>query len=57
MAHEVIVDVAGEVPAQALHQVKVKVKVKVSITSGRSDQSKLRFVINQGLIGHLCESA
>jgi 23S rRNA pseudouridine2604 synthase len=67
MEHEVIVDVAGEVSAQALHLLNRTLDsdeslplTKVSINSATPERSKLRFAIkgaHRGLIAHLCERA
>lgn len=67
MEHEVIVDVAGEVSAQALHLLNRTLdsdenlpQVKVSINSNSPERSKLRFAIkgaHRGLIAYLCERA
>ena len=67
MEHEVIVDVAGEVSAQALHLLNRTLdsdeslpQAKVSINSNSPERSKLRFAIkgaHRGLISYLCERA
>ena len=67
MEHEVIVDVAGEVSAQALHLLNRTLDsdaqlppAKVSINSSTPERSKLRFAIkgaHRGLIAYLCERA
>lgn len=67
MEHEVIVDVAGEVTAQALHLLNRTLdsdeslpQAKVSINSTSPERSKLRFAIkgaHRGLISYLCERA
>ena len=67
MEHEVIVDVVGEVSAQALHLLNRTLDsdeslphAKVSINSNTPERSKLRFAIkgaHRGLIAHLCERA
>jgi 23S rRNA pseudouridine2604 synthase len=67
MEHEVIVDVAGEVSAQALHLLNRTLdsdenlpQAKVSINSSTPERSKLRFAIkgaHRGLIAYLCERA
>lgn len=67
MEHEVIVDVAGEVSAQALHLLNRTLDsdaqlppAKVSINSSSPERSKLRFAIkgaHRGLIAYLCERA
>jgi 23S rRNA pseudouridine2604 synthase len=67
MEHEVIVDVAGEVSAQALHLLNRTLdsdeslpQAKVSINSSMPERSKLRFAIkgaHRGLIAYLCERA
>ena len=67
MEHEVIVDVAGEVSAQALHLLNRTQDAdrdlpltKVSLNSSSPERSKLRFAIkgaHRGLIAHLCERA
>ena len=65
MEHEVIVDVQGEVTAQALHLLNRTLdsdeslpQAKVSINSNTPERSKLRFAIkgaHRGLIAYLCE--
>ena len=67
MEHEVIVDVQGEVSAQALHLLNRTLdsdeslpQTKVSINSTTPERSRLRFAIkgaHRGLIAHLCERA
>ncbi len=67
MEHEVMVDVAGEVSAQALHLLNRTLdadetlpQAKVSINSSTPERSKLRFAIkgaHRGLIAYLCERA
>lgn len=67
MEHEVIVDVAGEVSAQALHLLNRTQDAdrdlpltKVSLNSNTPERSKLRFAIkgaHRGLIAYLCERA
>jgi 23S rRNA pseudouridine2604 synthase len=67
MEHEVIVDVQGEVTAQALHLLNRTLdsdeslpQAKVSINSTSPERSKLRFAIkgaHRGLISYLCERA
>ncbi len=67
MEHEVIVDVAGEVTAQALKLLNRTLdsdeslpQAKVSINSATPERSKLRFAIkgaHRGLISYLCERA
>ncbi len=67
MEHEVIVDVQGEVTAQALHLLNRTLDsdeslphAKVSINSNTPERSKLRFAIkgaHRGLIAYLCERA
>jgi 23S rRNA pseudouridine2604 synthase len=67
MEHEVIVDVQGEVTAQALHLLNRTLdsdenlpQAKVSINSNSPERSKLRFAIkgaHRGLISYLCERA
>jgi 23S rRNA pseudouridine2604 synthase len=67
MEHEVMVDVAGEVSAQALHLLNRTLdsdenlpQTKVSINSTTPERSRLRFAIkgaHRGLIAHLCERA
>lgn len=67
MEHEIIVDVQGEVTAQALHLLNRTLDsdenlphAKVSINSNSPERSKLRFAIkgaHRGLISYLCERA
>jgi 23S rRNA pseudouridine2604 synthase len=67
MEHEVIVDIQGEVSAQALHLLNRTLdsdeqlpQAKVSINSATPERSKLRFAIkgaHRGLIAYLCERA
>jgi 23S rRNA pseudouridine2604 synthase len=68
MEHEVIVEVAGEVPDDALRRLNHRIgadgselpQVKVSINSSGDNKAKLRFAIkgtHPGLIAWLCERA
>ena len=67
MEHEIVVDVQGEVTAQALHLLNRTLDsdenlphAKVSINSSTPERSKLRFAVkgaHRGLISYLCERA
>lgn len=68
MEHELVVDVAGEVQAEALQKIARLLKdernplpqAKVSINSSSPERSKLRFAVkgaHPGLIAYLCERA
>jgi 23S rRNA pseudouridine2604 synthase len=68
MEHELVVDVAGEVQADAMQKMARLLKdernplpqAKVSINSSSPERSKLRFAVkgaHPGLISYLCERA
>jgi 23S rRNA pseudouridine2604 synthase len=68
MEHELVVDVAGEVQADAMQKMARLLKdernplpqAKVSINSSSPERSKLRFAVkgaHPGLIAYLCERA
>ena len=68
MEHELVVDVAGEVQADAMQKIARLLKdernplpqAKVSINSSSPERSKLRFAVkgaHPGLISYLCERA
>jgi 23S rRNA pseudouridine2604 synthase len=68
MEHELIADVGGEAPPEALQKIARLLKderhplpaVKFSVNSSNPERSKLRFAVkgaHPGLVAHLCEKA